>query len=459
MTLSNRPPRISFRTLGCRLNQAETAELVAQCQAQGYRGVSWGAPADAVVIHTCAVTGTAERKSLQAVRAARRLYPQSVVAAIGCAVEHWGPEALSRTGVDLVLGNREKDELPLRLAQAGLRADEKPAARVFLGSGRIPGRTRVFLKVQEGCDFGCAYCIVPRLRGSPRSRPFGDCVERLCRAVETGAREVVFTGTNLGLYRDGNRRLVDLLEVAEGLADLARVRLSSIELTTVEDEVLSFFASSCKLCRYLHLPLQSADDEVLARMGRRYRADRFRRWVEAAARRVSGLGLGTDVLVGHPGETEEAFERTMHLIRDLPFSRLHIFPYSPRPGTRSAQWSDRPSPAEVRRRRARLAELARTKNEAFARSWIGRPVSVLVETVSPAGIGSGWTSEYVLARCHGRNLCPNHTVQFIATVYDQGALWGALADPFASPSGLQTLPSRRTSLEGGSQSRTRLRPE
>lgn len=416
--------RVSFKTLGCRLNQAETAQLAALFRAAGYETAAQGQAADVSVIHTCTVTRTAERECLRLARSARQANPETLVVLAGCAVEAADPDALASAGADLLVGQQDKWRLPelVRAKMAGSPLPSEPAPPSKEPPVPSFQTTRALVKVQDGCSFRCAYCIVPDARGEPRSRPAAEIVREAEALAAQGYREIVLTGANLGCYADGNGGLVALLRSLDRVSGIERIRLSSVEISTVEREVVDCLLESPKLCRYLHLPLQSGDDGVLARMRRRYRADDYRRLVDYALKRLPLLGLGTDVLVGFPGEDERAFNRTLDLVRELPFSNLHVFPYSSRPGTPAAAMPD-PVPSPERKERARaVIRLGQAKRIQFAADFVGRGVSVLIES-SDGKTGSGWTSEYLEARLPAGPEMVNRIAGFRPTRSDGATLW------------------------------------
>ncbi len=390
-------PTVSFNTVGCRLNQAETALMRAAFLDAGYRMAARGEAADVCVVHGCVVTAKAEQNSLRLARAARRR-PGGMVVLAGCPVSAGTCAVRAAVSADLLADQVGKFRLPQLLASRGFpapAASPRPMLPVF-------ETTRAIVKIQDGCSFGCAYCIVPRARGPSVSRPLADIVAEVGGLVRAGFREIVLTGANIGCYADGGRMLVDLLDALETVPGLERLRLSSIEPSTVERAVLERLARSAILCRHLHLPLQSGSDRILRAMGRRYTARGYESFLETAAARAEGLSLGADVIAGFPGETDADFEATLALIERHPFANLHVFSYSRRPGTRAALLPDPVPPAAARDRAARLAALARKKREAFARSWLGRPVSVLVERLAPDGTAGGWTREYLWTEIRGR---------------------------------------------------------
>lgn len=401
--------------------------MTAQFAAAGYEVVPFGSACDVGVIHSCTVTARAERTSLRAARALKKLRPPPLVVLAGCAAEVDTGALAREPAVDLLAGQAEKLRLPALLAG---RRDTRASPVPLLPDGRrgaaaavVPSfrTTRALVKVQDGCDFHCAYCIVPAARGTPRSRPAGEIMEEIRRLADRGYREVVLTGANLGCYGDGRRDLARLVESVEAIPGVRRIRLSSIEISTVEREIVDLMAASGKLCRYLHFPLQSGDDGVLSAMGRRYTAKAFRKLVEAAAR-LPRLGLGTDILVGFPGEDDRAFRNTAAMVRDLPFNNLHVFPYSRRPGTPAAERKDRVPEACQRERAAEIAALGLAKRAGFAQSFTGHAVSVLIERIDARGRARGWTGEYLPARVTGRDIAVNDIVEFTPDSAENGEL-------------------------------------
>jgi len=282
--------------------------------------------------------------------------------------------------------------------------------------------TRALVKAQDGCNFRCSYCIVPDARGLPTSRPLQAVLDDVAGLAKRGFREVVITGANIGCYRDGRSNLVDLLEAVESIDDIARIRISSIESTTVERDVIDFMATSTKLCHFLHLPLQSGDDETLDRMGRRYSVAEYRSVVDYAVGHVPDLGLGTDIIVGFPGETDTAFANTMACVQDLPFSNLHVFSYSQRRGTPAADMPDQVDAAVKKVRSARLIEVGKAKRAAFAGSFIGKPVTALVERVKEDGTATGWTDQYLPVRITNSTPQVNDIITFTPTLVEGDVL-------------------------------------
>jgi len=403
--MQNGRPRASLHTLGCRLNQSETALLADRLQTNGYEIVDYGQPTDLLVLNTCTVTDEAERMCRYEIRKTLRHSPQAFVAVTGCYAQT-GVESLRHlSGVDLILGNQYKMSLPAYLPAPSALA--KQPAPTLLHTKRLDcedfsidgvggsAATRANLKIQDGCNFMCSFCLIPFARGHERSRVWDNTIREAEALVSRGHRELVLTGVNIGQYKPAGRSLLDLIKQMESLKGLDRIRISSIEPTTVSDDLLEHMAVSSKLCRHLHLPLQSGSDEVLLNMNRRYTVQDYAAFVTKAFHLMPDLCLGTDILVGFPGENDAHFANTLTTVTDLPFSYLHVFAYSERPGTAAARMADRVPSATRRRRNKTLAELSRAKRLAFYQRHVGQTVGVLFESQDDQGRWTGFTNNYV----------------------------------------------------------------
>lgn len=414
---------VAFKTIGCRLNQAETAAITGHFTAAGYTPVDFGAPCDVAVIHGCAITQAAESESLQSARRAKRANPEAMVILVGCPVETMEGPLLDNTA-DLIIGQSGKLALPHLLHS--LHPDRFPAPPPTAANATPFFETkRAFIKIQDGCDFKCAYCIVPAARGLPRSRPLPDIVREARHAACTGFRELILTGANLGRYQNAGDTLATLLPAIESIPEVGRFRLGSVELTTAEKIIVQFMAESSKLCRFLHLPLQSGDDRILASMGRRYNSDTFYRVVANIASHLPGVGLGTDVIVGFPGEDDSAFENTLRLVQALPFSNIHVFPYSRRPGTRANTMPHQVHDAIKKERVGILMDIANSKRAQFAQSFQGREAAILVEKIDANGLAWGWTAEYLDARVNAPEAMIGDLVNFTVNRTSHSKLMGS----------------------------------
>lgn len=381
--------RIAFHTFGCKVNQYETEQLRDQMRRGGYDVVPFEDPANVYLINSCTVTADADSSCRQLVRKVLREQPQARVVVTGCYAERAPSELQSLSPRVEVFGNHEK---PLIAATVGVpTACVEAAARE--GVSALAERSRAFMKVQDGCDAHCTYCIIPSVRPTLMSRDPQAIIREAENLLARGFKELVLTGVRLGRYRHGSWDLSNLLEALLELPGDFRIRLSSIEMTEIADRLIDMAASHPKFCRFFHIPLQSGDDAVLKRMGRWYTSAAYRRRIGDIRRQVPDVGLSADVICGFPGETESQFQGTMDLLEQEGFSRVHAFRYSARPGTPSARLAD-VDPGVRAERTRRLARLDRRLRAAFASTFIGRTLRVLTEDG-----GEGYSEQYIRVRC------------------------------------------------------------
>jgi threonylcarbamoyladenosine tRNA methylthiotransferase MtaB len=398
--------RVYLESLGCRLNQSELETMARRFVAVGHVVVGDPAQADVCVLNTCAVTAEAERKSRHRIRALARANPETRVAVAGCYATLAPERCADLPGVDWVVTNGEKERVVEALTPyppPPSRLRRPPSPFPPFNGGKGPGgvggrlRTRAFVKAQDGCDNHCTYCIVRLLRGPSRSRLVADVVVEVQALVEAGCKEAVLTGVNLSAYgRDldlpgGLRALVEAL-LAQ--TDLPRLRLSSLEPWGL-DETFFRLWEDARLCRQLHLPLQAGCDDTLRRMGRRITTAEFARLVEAARAAVPDLAVTTDVIVGFPGEDEAAFCASYEFVAAMEFARLHVFPYSPRPGTPAARLPGRVGRAERGERARAMRELGGEQARRFRKHFLGQEMMVLWERQRRDGLWAGLTDNYV----------------------------------------------------------------
>jgi threonylcarbamoyladenosine tRNA methylthiotransferase MtaB len=393
---------VAFETLGCRLNQAETAVFTRQFLGKGYRLAGDSADADLCIVNTCTLTHNATSKCRRLIRSIIRRNPKACVAAVGCYSQTSIDELRTIKGLDYIVGTADKMRLAEIIPDPAKREEplvvHRPAAREHFtidSVGYYPGHTRANLKVQEGCSFVCAFCVVPKSRGPARSRDFDDVLREARALTAEGHREIIVTGVNVGTYDDRGRSLADVVDALETIEGLERIRLSSIEPTTIDERLIQRMAEGKKLCPYLHLPLQSGDDRVLARMRRKYTAAGYLEFIDHVRSVVSGIGLGTDVMAGFPGEDETAFENTCRIIEAIPFGNIHVFGFSARAGTAAWGMRDRLPGDEIARRSRVLHEIAERKKREVYAAQSGKRVRVLFEECLESGHWVGFSDNYI----------------------------------------------------------------
>jgi len=428
--------KVAIYTLGCKLNQAESSMLVEEFSRRGYRVVSFGHPADVVVINTCSVTQRTDACSRQAIRRAAREWPRAFLAVVGCYAQLAPQELAAIPGVDVVLGADAK----FRLFDYLDGAEKKARPEIVTAHCQVqcvapcPGnpspRTRAFLKVQDGCDAGCSYCTVPLARGPSRSAPPEDVLARAVELYRRGHKELVLTGVHVGTYGRDLRPSSDLATLLERLcAELpgVRFRLSSLECTEITPRLLHVVATRPQVCRHFHVPLQSGSDAILASMRRPYTAREFLQCVTNIRATFPEASIGTDVIVGYPGETEKDFQATLELLESGDFAYLHVFRYSRRPHTPAAELAD-DVPALVKEERSALLRgLGTKKRMSFASRFIGKSLQVLFEREAN-GWALGTSDNYLKVRVPKaefpvRNLLATVHIQGMS---EDGALLGRL---------------------------------
>jgi len=396
------PPRkrCAVVTLGCKVNHYDSQVILERAAAAGYVAVREGEPADVFVVNTCAVTAQGTAKSRREIRRIRRLHPAARIVVTGCAAEAPGEaRGLLPREVDLVVSNRDKARL-FAILDGGEGPTRGARAGDVWGVRRFGDATRAYLKVEDGCDEFCTFCIIPHVRGRVRSRGVADAIAEARRLAAAGYREVVLTGIHLGAYGkdlgdpDALARLVGAIEEVDGLE---RIRLSSIEASEVSAPLLDALAGSTKACPHFHLPLQAGDDSVLAAMRRPYTSGQFLDAVDALSSRLDWPTITTDVIVGFPGESPAAFERTLEVARRARFLKIHVFPYSPRTRTAATRLPGRVLPREIHARKKVLETLAHELSLSVRRAFLGETEDVLVEARRDRETGSlaGYTPRYV----------------------------------------------------------------
>lgn len=377
---------IALETLGCKLNQAESESLRNRFAERGYRTTPHSNGSSVYILNTCTVTHIADRKCRHLLRRARRLNSHALIIAIGCYAERAADDLYQVAGVDMVLGNEEKLQLPdILIKQGGLSAGSALSPQMH--------RTRSLVKVQEGCNQFCSYCIVPMVRGRELSLPADEVVSEVRAKVERGYREVVLTGTQIGSYRNGIEFLIQrILDETE----VKRLRLSSLQPPDITKELLSLWQKYPRiLCRHIHLPLQSGSDVVLQRMGRQYSTDIYMQAVASIREAIPDVAITTDLIVGFPGETDEDFAESYQFCQRMAFANMHVFPYSKRAGTLAAQMPEQVDEQVKKQRSRQMLILAKQGAYNFRGNFLGRTMLVLWEHESNDSTWEGFTDNYI----------------------------------------------------------------
>lgn len=394
--------RVMYKTFGCKLNFAETSSVGRMLADRGFVRAIDGDTPDIIVVNTCSVTELADRKCRQSIRSLVRRYPDATILVTGCYAQLKPGEVADIPGVDIVIGTNAK----ARLAEYIDRWDAEHTAirdvvpsknlREFVPACSADDRTRHFLKVQDGCDYYCSYCTIPMARGRSRSGSIDSLVAQAAKVAEEGGKEIVLTGVNIGDFGKGRTdRLIDLIRELDRVDGIERYRISSIEPDLLTDEIIRFVADSRRFMPHFHTPLQCGSDGVLKLMRRHYDSSLFADKVRAIREAMPDAFIGVDLIVGARGETTEEFEVSRRFIEDLDISRLHVFPYSERPGTRALQLGGAVSQADKQRRAAVMLRMSEDKLNAFASRFIGIVRPVLVEHARSDGKMLGLTDNYL----------------------------------------------------------------
>jgi threonylcarbamoyladenosine tRNA methylthiotransferase MtaB len=416
-------PTVALDSLGCKLNQAEIQQLAGQLAAAGYRIVPSAEKADIYVLNTCTVTHVADRKSRHLLRLARRRNPAARLVAIGCYAEREPRELNGIEGVELVLGNEQKWRLPELLETAG--AMKKLAAATSLDGDEGNRRTRAFIRVQDGCHNFCAYCIVPLVRSREASVPAEEVLAQVKERVSDGAKEVVLTGTEIGAYDSNGVTLKELLECILAGTAIVRLRLSSLQPHQITPGLIQLWKNP-RLCPHFHLSLQSGSDTVLKRMKRRYATAGYRSAVELIRERVSDAAVTTDVIVGFPGETDTEFRETYDFCRQMNFARIHVFPYSPRPGTAAADMPKQVTEQVKKERTQRMLAMAKESAQGFQRRYSGKTLELLWEQQAN-GVWSGLTGNYIKVYAKSNGDLTNKLMAAKLTKIYRDGVWGEIS--------------------------------
>ncbi|MDE4541591.1 tRNA (N(6)-L-threonylcarbamoyladenosine(37)-C(2))-methylthiotransferase MtaB [Thermoanaerobacterium sp. R66] len=379
---------VSFFTLGCKVNQYETEAMAEIFKSSGYDVVGFDEYADVYVINTCTVTGRGDMKSRQEIRKAKKINPDSVVAVVGCYSQVASNEVLNIPEVNVVLGTKNKGEI-VKLVEKAANANKVNAVEDIFKDRKFEelkisaqeGHTRAYLKIQDGCNQYCTYCIIPYARGPIRSRKPNDILDEVKRLKDNGYKEVVLTGIHVASYGKDleNADLLDIIKMIHEIEGIERIRLSSIEPTFLTEDFVREVSLLPKFCRHYHISLQSGSDSVLKRMGRRYTTSEYKAIIERVRKYIKDVAITTDVMVGFPGETEKEFNETYNFVKDIQFSKMHVFKYSRRAGTKAADYPDQIKNSVKEERSKILIKLSEECELKFYRKFLGSTLNVLFE--------------------------------------------------------------------------------
>ena len=437
--------KVAFTTLGCRTNQHDTAEMQVILKKEGYAIVDSSETADIYVINTCTVTARSDYSSRLAVKKSLAINENATVVFTGCYAQLNPKDSAKMEGLDIVLGNADKLKIA-EVLKAKLKNDslqkESSLAEVYMSDihadrefqtlpvTQFQGRTKAFIKVQTGCDESCSFCTVVRARGSSASDTRENILDNVRHAIDGGYKEITLTGINLGTWGMDFHLKETFSSLVEDIANLNgnfRVRLSSINPMEIDDHLIELISQHEKICPHLHIPLQSGDTEVLSKMKRNYNAKQYEHIVRRASEKISPLGLGADVIVGFPGESEVSFEHTRKLIEELPFSYLHVFSYSPRSGTEAHNFKNNIKNITKKERNLILNDLVKEKARQFYKSFIGKKVTVLVEERKQAdGVLKGYSEHYIPVSIDAEGFLQNQLVSVLITEIRKNKLIGCL---------------------------------
>ena len=395
--------KIAFHTLGCKLNYAETATITSLFNKDKYEEVPFSHQADIYVINTCSVTEQANKKCRQTINKAIRTSPDARVAVVGCFAQLKANEIAEMKGVSLVLGTKEKFNIVQYLEtntspnpEQKVHSCEIDEVTQYAGSYSVEGRTRSFLKVQDGCDYNCSYCTIPLARGKSRNPSIDTIVEQAKIIEQKGIKEIILTGVNIGEFKTiKGEKFFELIKALEANVEVPRFRISSIEPNLLTDEIIEWIAQSKKFVPHFHIPLQSGSDDVLRLMRRRYNTDLFAKKIAKIRSVMPNCGIGIDVIVGTPGETNDYFENCYSFLETIDFSYLHVFSYSPRENTDALAIEPKVQESVKAERSKRLHELSDKKMQAFYQRQIGETHSVLFEQKNNQGFITGFTNNYI----------------------------------------------------------------
>ena len=396
--------KVAFYTLGCKVNQYETEAMEEMFRKRGYEVVDFEERADIYIINTCTVTNLGDRKSRQFIRRAKKLNENSIVAAVGCYSQIAPDEVESIDGVDIVIGTTDKEKIVDLCEEAKLKKRKINVVKNIkhhrqfdnLTIDNVKSRTRAYMKIQDGCNQYCSYCIIPYARGPIRSRRLDDILNEAEKLAKANFKEIILTGIHVASYGKDLKdvTLLDVIDEISKIEGIERIRLSSIEPTFIDEEFMDKVIKNKKFCDHFHLSLQSGSDSVLKRMNRKYTTEEYRNTVNMIRKYMPNAGITTDIIVGFPGETEEEFQETYDFVNEIGFSRIHVFKYSPRKGTPASEFDNQIHGSVKHSRSERLIELGNQLANRFMEKFIGKRMEVLFEE-NKGGYFEGYTTNYL----------------------------------------------------------------
>lgn len=424
-----------YHTFGCKLNFAETSTIAEMLEARGIMRCDEGEIPDIVLVNSCSVTAEADKKCRQAIRSFQRRYPEAAIVVTGCYAQLKAAEVAQLPGVVIVAGTDRKNEIPDYIERwmadrnAQCLITPLQQMRAFSPSCSRGDRTRYFLKVQDGCDYWCTYCTIPRARGRSRSASIATLVAQAEDVARSGGKEIVITGVNIGDFGKGtDKTFIDLCRALDEVDGIERYRISSIEPNLLSDEIIDFVAQSKRFMPHFHIPLQCGSDEVLRLMRRHYDTALFRHKIERIRRVMPHAFIGVDLIVGARGETDEEFERSYSFVESLAISCLHVFPYSERPDTKALEIPHVVSQEDKHHRAARMIALSEAKLAAFTQQYVGTTRKVLLEHAAEGMPMGGFTDNYIRVTVDAPSDLDNHIVEVRLEGVEDGGVKGVLVD-------------------------------
>jgi threonylcarbamoyladenosine tRNA methylthiotransferase MtaB len=421
-------------TLGCKLNFSESGSMLEFFYDAAYKQVHFSAKADVYLINTCSVTANANKKSRNAIARASKTNPDALIIVTGCYAQLSPSEMREKTGVDYVIGMNEKDELrnilqnPVKLQNTKVFCSDYKDMQSFFPSYKLGNRTRAFLKIQDGCDYFCSYCTIPYARGRSRNQSIADTIQQIKEIAKANVKEIVLTGVNVGDFgKSTGESFQNLLKQIVKIDGIERYRIGSIEPDLLDEEIIKIAASEEKIMPHFHLPLQSGSDDMLKLMRRKYDTILFQKKTETIKKILPNAFIGTDVITGVNGETEQMFEHSYAFLKSIDISDIHVFSYSERPGTKAVDFNPKPNPAEKRKRAELIKAIAVEKKHKFFEQNKGLKTKVLLESSSASGKLKGFSENYININTEGSKQLVNKIVNIeVLNIIDDDTMSGKI---------------------------------